>query len=65
MTHTPEIRTNADGSINTAHYIALGRNARSAQAHHLTHKVARTTVLTLPRLTGVIVLAVLLLPLAL
>ena len=35
MTPTTSIRTRRDGSIDTTHYIALGRAARSRQAHDM------------------------------
>lgn len=33
--HVNEIRRRKDGSIDTAYYMAKGRNARSAQAHNI------------------------------
>ena len=35
MTDTAQIRRRADGSIDTAHYIARGRLERSAAAHSI------------------------------
>jgi len=39
MTRTPrtDIRTRADGSIDTAHYMQRGRRMRSEQAHRMMH----------------------------
>lgn len=59
----PTIRSFPDGSIDFAHYEALGRQLRSQQAHRLT----RRTASKLPTVTIVVVTvlaAVLILPMA-
>lgn len=54
LTDTTAPRTRPDGSIDTAHYMARGRQMRSRQAHHL----ARRASARLPAL-GVVALTVL------
>ncbi len=58
---TDQIRTNPDGSIDTAFYMARGRHMRSQQAHNLAGKTTRSLARGL--VTGaVVVLALAVLP---
>lgn len=41
--NTQTIKYRPDGSIDTAHYMAKGRHARSCQAHQLAGKSARAS----------------------
>ena len=58
-TNTP-IRTRRDGSIDTAHYIARGRQARSEQAHNMARNagagIARTVTVSALFLCGLAIL---------
>jgi hypothetical protein len=46
------IRTRADGSIDTAFYMARGREMRSAQAHRMAGSGGRRTIRPLALLTA-------------
>lgn len=61
MTPPTDIRTRADGSIDTAHYLARGRMARSRQAHRLARR-ARGGIATAAMAGGVALVALAILP---
>ncbi len=55
MTSETHIRTNKDGSINTAHYMARGRLARSQQAHKLSQTATTATGTAVTRLAVILI----------
>ena len=52
------IRRHADGSIETAYYLARGRRERSRQAHHLFGSVSRSAGRILSNLNRHLVVAI-------
>lgn len=62
MTTARQIVTRPDGSIDTAHYMARGRQMRSRQAHDLAGRGSRGLARTLPAVALCLVAAILVAP---
>jgi len=62
MTNETQIKTRADGSIDTAHYMARGRHMRSQQAHGMATRGSRGLARTLPAVAVCVLAAILFAP---
>lgn len=62
MTFQTQIKTRADGSIDTAHYMARGRHMRSQQAQSMAARGGRGLARTLPAVAVCVLAAILVAP---